>query len=326
MSEWWWWWVRHKKWKLEKRRIKALLEIAEERLDVELMAQRPRRADDIIDTALLEKVLKCISEIEVSAKQAAHIDELEDLSGDAELQGQFRAYLCPVGEIQDEGELVIDLIEEWAVPKTAIKNLRDLRGKKLADTNPETARSALHALFYEHDTWADYTDEYEDQMKSYARCLSATAIILPFLAVIAFHSAFRFSPLLVLGLLLAGAAGSCVSVLAKMPAMDVALSAELDAYERRIFSRIAVGVGASLIGCAMLGWGLFPISIQNQTFADALNVAARPTSAAGIKTLILLGVPMLLGFSERALTSFEQRMFGNTKGVAKIDHRRDQTD
>jgi len=325
MSE-WWWWVRHKKWRLEKRRIKALSEIAGERLDVELMAQRPRRGNDIIDTALLEEVLECIREIEVSAQQAAHIEDLDNLTGDAELQSQFRAYLCPVGEIQDEGELVIDLIEEWAVPKTAIKNLRDLLGKKLAkaDINPETAetaRSALRALFYEQDSWADYTDEYEDQMKVYARCLSATAIILPFLAVIAFHCAFRFSPLLVLGLLLAGAAGSCVSVLAKMPAMDVALSAELDAYERRIFSRIAVGVGASLIGCAMLGWGLFPISIQNQTFADSLSacLAARPTSAAGIKTLILLGVPMLLGFSERALTSFEQRVFGNTKGIAKID-------
>jgi hypothetical protein len=42
-----------------------------------------------------------------------------------------------------------------------------------------------------------------------------------------------------------------------MPLLDVALSAELEAYGRRIFSRIAVGVGASLIGCALLGWGLF---------------------------------------------------------------------
>jgi hypothetical protein len=34
-------------------------------------------------------------------------------------------------------------------------------------------------------------------------------------------------------------------------------------------------------------------------------------ATSSIKTLILLGVPMLLGVSERALTSFEQRVFGN---------------
>ena len=96
----------------------------------------------------------------------------------------------------------------------------------------------------------------------------ATIILLP-LAVLAFHFAFWFSPLLLFGLLCAGAAGSRVSVMAKVPALDVSLSAELDSYRRRIFTRIGIGVVASLIGCAFLGW--FPISIQNQTFADALT-------------------------------------------------------
>jgi glycosyltransferase A (GT-A) superfamily protein (DUF2064 family) len=93
MPEWWWRWLPgwHKKWRLEKRRLKALSKIIGERLAVELMAQRPRSADDIIDAALLEKALKRITEIEATAKQAAHVNDLEDLSDDAELQGQFRA-------------------------------------------------------------------------------------------------------------------------------------------------------------------------------------------------------------------------------------------
>jgi hypothetical protein len=65
-------------------------------------------------------MLRRITEIEVSAKQAAHIGDLNDLTDDAEQQGQFRGYLCPVTEIQDEGEMVFDLVEEWGVPKTAI--------------------------------------------------------------------------------------------------------------------------------------------------------------------------------------------------------------
>jgi hypothetical protein len=120
-------------------------------------------------------------------------------------------------------------------------------------------------------------------MKVYARWLSAGAIVLPFLAFIAFNYAFCFSPLLVLGFLFAGAAGSSVSVVAKMPLLDVALSAELEAYGRRILSRIAVGVGTSLIGTALFAWGLFPISIQNQSYADAINAcfASPATSFTG---------------------------------------------
>jgi hypothetical protein len=127
------------------------------------------------------------------------------------------------------------------------------------------------------------------------------------------HFSFWFSPLLFLGLLFAGAAGSSVSVLGKMPALDVSLSGELNAYGRRVLIRIIVGVAASLIGCAFLAWGVFPISIQAQTFGDALNACTvyPAEKGAALKTLIVLGVAMLLGFSERTLTSFEQRVFGS---------------
>ena len=53
-----------------------------------------------------------------------------------------------------------------------------------------------------------------------------------------------------------------------------------------------MGVVASLIGSALLGWGVFPISMQNQTFTDMFNAcAASPAlSCTALKTLILLGV------------------------------------
>ncbi len=316
MHKWWWWWLPgwHKKWKLEKRRLEAISTITGERLYVELMAQRPRRTDDTIDSALLDKVLKRLMELEDSAKQATHANALDDISDDAELQGAFRAYFCPAAEIQGEGNLVIDLIEEWGVPKSAIRQLRDSLGKKLGNTdNPQDARGALRALFEERDSWSDYTDDYENTMRNYTYWLLGATIILPSLAVIAFHLASRFSPLIFFGLLFAGGEGGCASVMAKMPALDVSLSGELDAYRRRVFSRVGIGAVASLIACALLAWGLFPISIQNQTFADGLNAcSASSATCTGVATLILLGVPMLLGFSERTLTSFENRFFGGT--------------
>ena len=293
------------------------------RINVELMAQRPRRADDTPNNTLLAEVLKRLAEIEESAKQATHTGDLDDLGDDAELQGRFRSYLCPVAEIQDEGNLIIDLIEEWSVPKAVTAKLRTSLGKKVekADTNPEDARGALRTLFEERDSWADYTDDYERTMRRYTHWLFWPTIILIALAVIGFHFAFRFPWALFLGLLCAGAAGSCASVMAKMPALDVTLSGELEAYGRRILSRIGIGVVASLIGSAFLA--LFPISIQNQSFSEALNActascAASPvTPCAGIKTLILMGVPMLLGFSERTLTSVEQRFWGNSRASRK---------
>ncbi|MGA3077436.1 MAG: hypothetical protein ABSG56_27600 [Bryobacteraceae bacterium] len=301
---------------LEERRVEALSAIGGERASVEAMAQRPRSGDDVLDVALLQTVLKRLDQIEASAKQATRISDLDDLTEDAEVQGQFSAYLCPRDEIDGEGELVIDTIEGWGIPKAAIKRLRDLFGKKLekADTNPAAARSALHSLFVERDAWSDYVDDYEDTMRPWARGLFCAAVSLPLLATLAFHFAAQFSPLLILGLLLAGAAGSSVSVMAKMPALDVSLAGELDAYGRRVLSRIGIGVIASLIGSASLAW--LPVSVQNQTFADALNSCAT-TSATSIRILVILGLPMLLGFSERSLTSFEQRVFGNQSKLQK---------
>jgi hypothetical protein len=320
----WWWWVPEYRRirRVEKRREEALSCIRIQRSLVEEIKQGPRAADDVFDTVLYEGVLQRLSEIENDAQQATKTDHLDDLRGSAEQQGQLRAYLFPVGEIRSEAALVIDVVEEWGVPKTVIDKLH-IETLKEADTRPPLdARTALRAVFEEHDSWAEYTDDYEDTMTAFAGWLFPVAIVLPFLAVISLYFSSSFPPLLVFGLLCAGASGSCVSVLAKMPAFGVGLSAELESYRRRIFGRIALGAIASLIGCALLAWGIFPISLQNQTFADCLATAA----SSPVKALILLGVAMLLGFSERTIESVEQRMFGSTKTVTKIGYRRRQPD
>jgi hypothetical protein len=162
----------YKRKKLERRRTEALSTIRGEQLNVEVMAQRPRRAEDDLDDTFLKNVLGRIGEIEGRAKQATKIDDLDDLIDDAEQQGQLRAYICPLTEIADEGSRMIDLIEEWSVPKTVIAKLRGSLGQKLekGDTDPEAARSALRALLEEYDSWASYTDDYEETMQRFTRC------------------------------------------------------------------------------------------------------------------------------------------------------------
>jgi hypothetical protein len=104
-----------------------------------------------------------------------------------------------------------------------------------------------------------------------------------------------------------------------MPTFDMSIGGGLETYGRKVLSRIGVGVMASLIGCSLLTWGVFPIAIQNQTFADILiactSIPKAPT--IGLKILIVLGTAAVLGFSERAITSLEQNFFGGQSGSAK---------
>jgi hypothetical protein len=149
-------------------------------------------------------------------------------------------------------------------------------------------------------------------MRGFSRWwLGLPTIVLLLGAIYSLRFRPEFLPLAV-SILLAGAAGSCVSVLTKMPVLEVSLSGELDAYERRILSRVGVGVIASLIGSGLLGWGLISFSIRGQTFTDVLS-ACSAAPCTGPNTLILLAVSMLFGFSERALTWFERKVFGSMR-------------
>jgi hypothetical protein len=304
-----WFWNRAR-WKLEKRRPGVSSFIENERLLVEEMAQRPRHANDQLiqeDRDLLATVIHKINAIEARAKTEDDYDRLGTLRDDAEEQGQYRAYFCPAGDVQREGELIFSIITtEWGLPKSVAKDLEKVKDEL---QEPAKARAALRFLFAERDSWDDYTTAYEDTMENCTILLFVLTVALPVAAAFcfryAFHSHCRW--LLVLGVLAAGVAGSCVSIMRRMPEFDVRLSNELDAYRRRIMSRMGVGIAASVVGSAFLG--VLPVSIEGHRFIDAI-CACTTSICGGVDTLLLVSIPMLLGFSERALTTIEQRLFG----------------
>lgn len=93
--------------------------------------------------------------------------------------------------------------------------------------------------------------------------------------------------------------------------LDVALSScELDAYSRRILIRVATGTVASLVGCAL--FAVLMVSIQNLGFADMATACTSQDAGQCtiVKQLVLLALPILLGFSERTLTSVERKVLG----------------
>jgi hypothetical protein len=57
-----------------------------------------------------------------------------------------------------------------------------------------------------------------------------------------------------------------------------------------------------------LAWGILNISVGNLKFPDVVCACSTGSaSCTAIKVLVLLCVPLLFGFSERALTSFDSQ-------------------
>jgi hypothetical protein len=301
---------RRKRRRLEARRQRAVAEIRGERATFETMVKRALVNGVVADESLKGVPLR-FEEFERKAREARSIEEVEDVIKDAEEQGQLRAYICPPAEVADEGMLAINLMEEWGIPKGTLAKLRQSLGERLQSGDISISRGALRAVFEEFDSWSEYVDDYEETMESRAHLLLWLVVGLLLGGLIAIH----FPKTVLVGLFLAGAAGACGSVALRMPVLDVTPSGTYSAYGRRIFTRIIVGIVASVIGCALLGWGLLPISIQNLSFSDVLNActAFPGSSCTELKALILLGVAMAFGFSERALISLEGsfRFIGN---------------
>lgn len=317
MGRWWSWVPGLHNVALNSCRREAQSAITGERLFVERMAQRPRSdVERAEDDKLREEVLGKLSEIYAAAGKTNDIDELDDLTDDAELQGLFAAYLCPADEIKTEGDLVFEQISGWGIPDAFTKKIRELWEETIKNPpHGQQARGVLYAIFAERDAWGDYLDEYGDTTRRTVWVLFFAVVVLLVVAIFLFHFAYRFSPLLALGILAAGASGSCASVMTKMPTLDLSLSGKLDAYNRGVWTRIASGLAGTAIGSALLAW--IPLSIQAQSFGDLAGACtmAPCTAVAGgacttSKVLILLGIPALLGFSERTLPFFEQRLFG----------------
>lgn len=246
------------------------------------------------------------------AKAESDAGLIEELTSQAETQSQMRAYACPETEIVQEGLGYISVIEEYNIPREIISHLKASLGERLKSADKKIARSALFTIYEEFDSWDAYTDDFQNAMELATYWLFGVTILSLIVAI--FVIQFDWSVLF--GIMFAGAAGSCVSVLAKMPLTDdVSLAGDLASYGRRIFARVGTGIVASWIGSAFLGWGILPIAVQGKSFQDVLTAGATGVeqSSSVLHTLIIIGVAMLLGFSERAITTFETHILGTPK-------------
>ncbi|WP_058189830.1 hypothetical protein [Terracidiphilus gabretensis] len=300
--------------KLEDERSDALQEIHDERSDFESIVQRAGFLGEPTSERVAEVIAR-FDTLTADAQKSKSIEDLENLSYDADAQGQLRAYICPLTEIEDEGRHCLDLMAEWNVPASVLEKHRTTLLPKLKKTDKSNeARSALRTLYAEHDSWDRYTSGYEESMKRFTLCL------VPITCVLLLGSVFSFlyPNWLLLGIVCAGAAGACTSVLSKMPMVEVELTGQLDSYMRRILTRVMVGTVASVVGSGFISMGIINITIGNQKFSDIIcGCTPGSPQSVSLRILGLITIPLLLGFSERALTSFgnqfDKKIIG-TKG------------
>lgn len=225
------------------------------------------------------------------------------------MQGLFAAYLCPLAEVKIEGDLILDQLDGWGIPRSSTDTARriwDEATKNGKDRQLE-ARGALYAIFVERDAWEDYLDDYDETTNETTRRLFFVILVLLAVSVFSLHYAVFFPPLLVFSISAAGAAGSCGSIMSTTPTLEVS---KLHAYVRGVWTRIGTGLIATVIGCASLAW--IPLSIQSQSFGDMISACTtNPSTCTSFKMLVVLGVSLLIGyFSEGALPFFGQRIFG----------------
>lgn len=255
--------------------------------------------------------------------EGADGDRLEQLVEEAEGYAQQRAYFCPINEIASEAKSCLFSILDWGVPSTSLESLKNATASAMTVTSKSsadeiaTARGALHVIYEEFDAWDVYMDQYNARTSSFATgLLIAIGVTISLALVLTLGWSWKL-----LVLVLAALAGAMASVISKLP--GVAGSDTWAVNLRAYRARIATGLVGSLVGIGLLGSGVINISLPNGWTADKLLTAclsvtppaSTPECSVG-GGLFIVAIAMLLGFTERLLTSLESRVIPEPKRPA----------
>lgn len=327
------WWREDPDEALKEARDEALTTVEDHRANFEDAMQRAEATGST--TRLNVDTVRQGFEHLKTAIATAGVDDLETLTDSAERLERLRAYVYPGDEVAIEGRSALADLEQWGIPAPIVGALRRDVEKLLTDSNVNVARGALRSLFGAYDYWAWYVDWYAGFMERVAWWLLGLEAVALVLAL----SRLLYGDV-ILGVILASVCGALGSVISKMPPMMA--DAESDAYVRRIVMRVGTGVIAGVIGGGLLASGIVTVSLPGgsptlkdiveqcgKDVRDAQPGAATPAVLAKAGTglpaavarprcstsafLLLLAIGLLLGFSERALTSFEDRIFPEGK-------------
>jgi hypothetical protein len=304
-------------------------------------------ANGSYNNAFIASVLNDFEKLKDTSK-SANIEETDGLLERSCDLKRLRAYVLPRHEIQLQGKSVLSELSEWSVPSSIIKSLQDDISPTLNNCDICQARAALYRFFDESDYWSSYIDWFSKFMRRIAGILMGLMLLCligSFFCLLNGKGATE-------GFILAGACGALISIISKLP--PIVPYGETAGYIVRIISRTAIGIAACVIGYGFLASGILtgilpeklnvpeiidrmsteatsdlarnlqisqPISpdsaVQNpKQIVQIKDIAKIPTTKTR-DALILVALAMLFGFSERALVSFEDKIFPVAEASAK---------
>jgi hypothetical protein len=300
------------------------------------VVQRASATGTELPAALIDNVRKQFDAID---QELAGIDEQDPVDCEAKLSAlvvraeeleRLRAYVMPREEILIEGLSRLSDMSNWSVPQSVIDQLQREVMPQLRSANLVEARGALRALYEVYDYWDWWVEEHSRTMRIASRVMLGLLVAFLTGAVFLLHYGHVYS-----GIFCAGTSGAILSVLAKLP--PVLSYGAANSYFYRIVGRVAIGIAASMIGMGLLASDLITLQLSDHlTIAKMLDgkdrlcapdagssAAAAPPAMSPACTpddprlsrrsvLLLMAIAMLFGFSERALSTFEEKIFPST--------------
>jgi hypothetical protein len=252
------------------------------------------RASGTVDQEFIGRIEAQFETLEQQIRATTDEEIIGNLCDRAEELERLRAYVLPEHEILLQAQTCLIDMRDWGVPRPTLRYIEtDLVLPMHKKDDVPTKRAALHKLFDCYDFWEAQGTEYDAWIA--VRCKVLTVLLAlalggSILGVVLGSGLAAF--------LVGGLAGSLVSVLSRLPPMLgwggwAALPA-------RMYSRIGLGIGGTIAGGGLMAAGLLTIGKTAEEFATIISTSHRATTSEG---LYMVGIGILLGFSERLLSS-----------------------
>ena len=291
------------------------------------------------------KFQRLVTEAQALEVTAARLESLVEA---AENLARVRAYLYPQPAIRPAVDTAMRDLEDWGVPADAIGRIKEQIVARLdkdsKDTN--TARAILRSMWEEYDGWSEYIDKVSARLNRYGWILFFSVLATLFISINRFVAGD-----VIFGFVVAGFSGALTSVMLKFP--PVSGYGVLSDARRRILGRIATGLLAAVVGVGVVASGIVAVQIpllgSTATVADIIercgksrttkspeaqtsastpsttstsqvsdsvtagDTAKRAASCTTGNIFLLMGLAIVLGFAERGLPTFADKLLPGAK-------------
>jgi len=230
----------------------------------------------------------------------ATADQREAIEERAMALERLWAYVMPPAAVVAEARMIYRELRDLS-PLGQV--LGDIKAKvdELEKTKDDAAkfnRAVFEDLLDDGQYWNKYIDWYVDWRRQ-------ITIVLAVITVVAFlgSGALLWLEQIVLGFVVAGIAGTGVSILGRLPQLTV--YGEVALLGSRVLARYVAGLVGTVVVYGFLVSGILTIS------AGQITTRLEGTSGGGDwpSLAVIMAIGILSGFSERSLTSFEEMLF-----------------